>query len=506
MFTKSVNFKIYIFIEILLGISIVATIVLSFLSHNSIKFDIREVTDMSSNWIKQPFLEIKQNYLSLEMCPTDFTPLIEDIWPGTVEGCNCLGVSNVTIPNSYADQINRMTCSSDLQLGGCKPVEEITLKKYFFWKGKPICVRKSQKKYQDYYKNTAEKNTSCPIGYKQCGVLDSVGNLMCEEVSQVCPINKIIVQDSRLDAPTDHNYKKIQLDGNMTLYSTNEAIDQQILSEIKLSEGNVCVYPGEINVKWNLKQYILDKEYYNYKCRTNINASIYDTRFALIDSVKKSYLYSENGLLNYINKLPSYPFSSLETNIDLYSRSYIGWKKSCNRDSLFNFFEIIANLESEKDSVSNYKIAIIVLSFLLLLYFIITVLIKWLTHAKNNPTLFNLIELGQCLFAVVMIILAFMCINRSENYTYLFADDFNCGDKFTNVSIILLGRKFETSVGYDKAIIALSFFNSFAYWGLGIGDWAQSPIPNPQSPIFISYLYSRKTICISYLFLYKNSN
>jgi len=21
-------------------------------------------------------------------------------------------------------------------------------------------------------------------------------------------------------------------------------------------------------------------------------------------------------------------------------------------------------------------------------------------------------------------------------------------------------------------------------WGLGIGDWAQSPIPNPQSPIF----------------------
>jgi len=23
-------------------------------------------------------------------------------------------------------------------------------------------------------------------------------------------------------------------------------------------------------------------------------------------------------------------------------------------------------------------------------------------------------------------------------------------------------------------------------WGLGIGDWAQSPIPNPQSPIVIT--------------------
>jgi len=25
-------------------------------------------------------------------------------------------------------------------------------------------------------------------------------------------------------------------------------------------------------------------------------------------------------------------------------------------------------------------------------------------------------------------------------------------------------------------------FNFFGDWGLGIGDWAQSPIPNPQSP------------------------
>jgi len=27
----------------------------------------------------------------------------------------------------------------------------------------------------------------------------------------------------------------------------------------------------------------------------------------------------------------------------------------------------------------------------------------------------------------------------------------------------------------------------FGDWGLGIGDWAQSPIPNPQSPTTIIY-------------------
>jgi len=32
-------------------------------------------------------------------------------------------------------------------------------------------------------------------------------------------------------------------------------------------------------------------------------------------------------------------------------------------------------------------------------------------------------------------------------------------------------------------IILISVFEE---WGLGIGDWAQSPIPNPQSPTSIN--------------------
>jgi len=34
-------------------------------------------------------------------------------------------------------------------------------------------------------------------------------------------------------------------------------------------------------------------------------------------------------------------------------------------------------------------------------------------------------------------------------------------------------------------------------WGLGIGDWAQSPIPNPQSPyyIIIKFIFPIKYLC-----------
>ena len=38
---------------------------------------------------------------------------------------------------------------------------------------------------------------------------------------------------------------------------------------------------------------------------------------------------------------------------------------------------------------------------------------------------------------------------------------------------------------YSLLIIKVYNFNllnNIGDWGLGIGDWAQSPIPNPQSP------------------------
>ena len=38
-------------------------------------------------------------------------------------------------------------------------------------------------------------------------------------------------------------------------------------------------------------------------------------------------------------------------------------------------------------------------------------------------------------------------------------------------------------------------------WGLGIGDWGLGPIPNPQSPIPIDYLFSYIKIKIYFKYL-----
>ncbi len=42
-----------------------------------------------------------------------------------------------------------------------------------------------------------------------------------------------------------------------------------------------------------------------------------------------------------------------------------------------------------------------------------------------------------------------------------------------------------------KNIINFSIFEILKYngdWGLGIGDWGLGPIPNPQSPLYLSII------------------
>ena len=49
----------------------------------------------------------------------------------------------------------------------------------------------------------------------------------------------------------------------------------------------------------------------------------------------------------------------------------------------------------------------------------------------------------------------------------------------------------------NKIINIHLIFIDIGDWGLGIGDWAQSPIPNPQSPIkMFIYLKSNNNLKI----------
>lgn len=89
--------------------------------------------------------------------------------------------------------------------------------------------------YQSLLEKAVSKGEKCPEGYKQCGILDSLNNIMCIEEDKQCPVNLIVVNTEK-NAPSRYTFKTEQLNTSYIHY-TNEAIDNYIVSKfVNISE------------------------------------------------------------------------------------------------------------------------------------------------------------------------------------------------------------------------------------------------------------------------------
>ena len=85
--------------------------------------------------------------------------------------------------------------------------------------------------YESLLKSSVLKGQQYPTDYKQCGVLDTLDNIMCVRKDVLCPIN-IIVMDKNEKPPKEYTDKytfiSIRLN-SLYIHYTNEAIDNKIL-------------------------------------------------------------------------------------------------------------------------------------------------------------------------------------------------------------------------------------------------------------------------------------
>ena len=95
------------------------------------------------------------------------------------------------------------------------------------------------KNYMELLKDSI-KNT-CKNNYKECGILDSMGNIMCIPVSETCPINEISID--KLDI-NDYSFHK-DLFKNYILYYNNKRINNTIVVKMVESYINPRYIPIE---------------------------------------------------------------------------------------------------------------------------------------------------------------------------------------------------------------------------------------------------------------------
>ena len=289
----------------------------------------------------------------------------------------------------------------------------------FVWKGKKLYTNKSEMSYLSLINNSVSKGEQCKEGYKQCGILDTVGNILCFPYTLECPINDIIMTNS-LSIPNqfkEYNHNSIQINENTVLHYTNEAINKPIIVDFRLSKKMPC-----------LKNALDD-------CDTNKG----DRRFKVLDKMNLYTFYEINDLFSYDKKVDRADNKLKKKDVYLYYREYIGFDKNCiENDKRFfmksKFFE---------KNITVRKLVIIPYFFSILAFLVFLCL-----HDREGKK--RLFMIPSVAFIIILLIIPYIISIKIPPIT-------SCSDEYTTtlVDIILNKKKM-----HQVYILILICFNS----------------------------------------------
>ena len=241
------------------------------------------------------------------------------------------------------------------------------------------------------YKNCEEKNL------KKCGILDTLGNIMCIPEGEECPINELVIDNrSKIDEYKNNNYKVGYLNDvnqNNYIYYRNDQIDKEIIAKIKASnetpryinEDNLVFDedtfqdyyspPDDDDDDWDYWDPNWDHDY-DYYQKVNQNNSLRKLQRMFGDETINSYIRNRfNDDIN-IDKT----FRKILGN--LYAGNYIGFNssKDLNDYNNFEFYDLYFIIFPNKASYVFCFICTI-------LYFLFIIIYLGVIYNEPNETI-----------------------------------------------------------------------------------------------------------------------
>ena len=254
--------------------------------------------------------------------------------PESVEGCSCVNVKKYDYKQSNKKLVFKGKCKKNNTLNGCTSVSyypPVDIKK---WYSNEFCSKKydSNYGYKEFFKNSVGKDENCKNGYKKCGKLDESGNYLCLPEEELCPINDIQIYNESQNLSNLTDYTELS-DGNKYIYYTNNLTEKALITKLKAAEGKLCLTKGYYYTEY--PQFILDDHFDLYGCRYKINGKLYDDTIDYLDTIIKYKFYNQNdfSLSSRYNQTCEYPYFSLNAEIFLYAKRYIGFNKKCMKEN-----------------------------------------------------------------------------------------------------------------------------------------------------------------------------
>ena len=284
------------------------------------------LTELSNSLNDFPLIDFEYT----DNCPEEKYSSIIYTVPASEEGCSCANVTKYPYKQANKNLVFRGRCKKNNTLNGCISInyfEPVNLQK---WYSKVFCSKKylNNNGYKNYFKHSVGKNETCEKGYKMCGKLDDTDNYLCILEDENCPVNDIMILNERNDSLND-TYESYKI-GNKYLYFTNLSFEKPLITKLKTAEGKLCAGKGYYYSDY--PQFILDENFDLYGCRYKINGSVYDQSITKLDTKSKFELFNDNNFSMYYdryNDTCEYPYFSLNAEVFLYSKRYIGFSKKC---------------------------------------------------------------------------------------------------------------------------------------------------------------------------------
>jgi hypothetical protein len=406
---------------------LITGLLLSVLLYNiSFDKDILILKDLFASWKYKP-IHLIQDSVQKTCNQIGMEDLINYEWPGITAGCQC----------STKQEQDR--CSQDQVRQGCFTINELNSTIYNKWKGSYLCG--SSIKSKSYFELTKIKQEDkCSHKYKPCGVIDTLGNVLCVPDVENCPLNSIeFIDDGK---------------SNLRLETSKDKLSGKIYTNFKTVDNNLCI--NHLEKEFYESDYKLVKNSnFMRHCRTTISTNTHkyynDTHFDMLDSYPKGIFYQNNGLTKVVENIPGYPYDS-QLHVNLYASTYIGWKKECMKKEFFSYMNSNSTT-SDKEiedivSVNNaYNwLLLIYAPSLMALYILCIVLLKYYLIKDNlgridittsGYLLMIVTHLALCAIAGHLIVISeinLYSINSAKisNEFFDLIGNLNCSDDLTN--------------------------------------------------------------------------
>jgi len=241
------------------------------------------------------------------------------------------------------------------------------------WADKALCVKRMDMSTIDF--SVIKKDSSCPEQFKQCGVYNNFGDIMCIDKANDCPISYIkFTKDVKEILYLDKNiYDYIGLNFGYYLIYSNKLNNTLIPVDFKISEDYPCLEIERISYNESFPYYPFTNNSDLMGCNTNkLNdrKDGYDKRYSIVASDTKENVLANNDLGNRYSRLPKvkgWTDDSKKNQYQMFVRGYISLDYSCTDHETYQEFKLnLVNLKLDKF----YQLLVSLVNVLILLLFI----------------------------------------------------------------------------------------------------------------------------------------